>query len=253
MNKQSPQQRAIARKRSLWRELQKNNPSIPDPDKYDFGKDGKHFDKLSNAEWSHVWKSVRSALDPGSLAIESNVRKRVDDAAYSSGWFVGNAGELHFSSRDYRIFSDKHRSFLKKLVNFRKQLSAYLGQKNDGDRYDPWNQFRRANSLLGQLENAVGREIVSFDEQASQADSDPNAAKRELDVWRARLILIWQDRCGLPVRNTKALRAFLITSLAPYTVQNDKMAKDFIAKWISGKVPRPGFSWIDLNSDESDE
>jgi hypothetical protein len=242
----SPQQRAIARKRALWHELRETNKRIPDPDSYKFEKLGNHFDKLSDAEWSPVWQSVSRAVGTGSKLNEMRIRERVDDAAYSSGWFVGFGGEFQMYSSHWLARAEECRRILGKCAAFREQLLDFFG---DPPGYDPWDFFRPIISALAELEQVLEAEISTY-QDAKHVKSPPNAVKTELDAWRTRLILIWRDECGLPAKNNKALRNFLVTCLEPYTIQNDKMAKDFIAKWRAGKVPKLGLSLLELNSDE---
>jgi hypothetical protein len=242
----SPQQRAIAKKRALFRRLQSSG--LLDFDE----KNGEYFDRLSDAEWTVVWKRVRAASAESLSVDEAHIRELVDDAAMSSGWFAEFGGELHFFRRDYLRFAETYRVFLKKVQTFRQEMVQFFGTPPDDhkDPYDPWEWYRPVASVLDRLVKDLEREIAERESNASRAESPPNAAQLELDARRARLVTVWQNECGLPVANTKQLRGFLIAALQPYMPRaelTDTMAKHFIKRWLAGTVKQPGFSYFDFN------
>ncbi len=252
--KLTPQQRAIEKKRAQWREWRASGLGWAagfDPETYDWKRDGEHFDKLSDDEWAVVWKRVRAASCKKPSLNEASVRALVDDAAYSSGWFAEFGGELYFSRADYHRLAETKRRFLKKVQQFRNEISNFFGAPPDDHKepYDPWEMYRQMVPVLAHLAADLGRRITDDEENALLVKGLSNAAKPKLDIWRARLVMVWQSECGLPVKNTKHLRGFLIDALQPYMPQaglTDRMAKHFIKKWIAGEVKKPGMSLLKL-------
>jgi hypothetical protein len=245
----TPHQRAVLRKKALWHKLRETNRSVPDPEAFDFDAQGYHFDRLSDVEWLPIRKCLSQTL-AGHLPDEACIRELIDDAAISSGFFFGAGGELYIPPKIDRQIAKQRRSFLFKLMEFEEQTLIFFGEPSDD--WDPWDEFRPILSQLQVLKKRVEKDLEFYKSRAL-ASATSNAAKPQLDTWRARLILIWRDKCGLPVKNTKALRAFLSLCLEPYVAQSEKPAKDFIAKWRAGKVPSPGVSLRDFRSDKSDE
>jgi hypothetical protein len=252
--KPTPQQRAIEKKRARWRKARAAGhrwAAHRDPDTYDCEKEGQHFDRLSDDEWALVWKRVRAASPDKSLD-EARVRRLVDAAALSSGWFVGFGGEIHFYRANYRQFADISRRFLKKVQTFRHELTKFFGAPPDGD-WDPWEEYRRVVPLLDQLTAELECEVSEDEGNASSAENPANASEPKLDDWKARLVLIWQNECGLPIKNTKQLRGFLIDALQPYmrpTELTDTPAKYFIKRWLEGKVKNPGVQIFEFSEDK---
>ena len=248
--KLTPQQRAIEKKRALLREFR---ASDFDPDTYDWQKHGEYFDNLSDDEWAGVWKHVRFASHREPLPDEARVRELVDDAAISSGWFAEWGGELHFSRADYHGFAIENRRFLKKIQQFCHDMADFFGAPpcDHKEPYDPWARYRPVIPALDHLSAVLERKITEDEHNASSADDPPNAAKPELDAWRAGLMLVWQNECRLPIENSKSLRGFLIAALRPYVPgQTDRMAKHFITKWLAGKVTAPPMSLRQLFGDK---
>lgn len=249
----TPQQRAIEKKRALFRELRSSGLRLDfDPDTYDWEKHGEYFDRLSDAEWAVVWKRIRAASAEPLSVGEAHIRELVNDAAMSSGWFAEFGGELHFWRADYLRFAETYRVFLKKVQTFRQEMVQFFGTPPDDhkDPYDPWKRYRPVVSVLDRLAKDIESDIAERESKASKAENPPNAAQLELDVWRARLLMVWQNECGLPIANTKQLRGFLIAALQPYMPRaelTDTMAKHFIKRWLAGKVKQPGLSYFDLN------
>jgi hypothetical protein len=258
--KLTPQQRAIEKKRVLLRKLRASGIERPgwatvDPDTYDWEKHGEYFDELSDDEWAVVWKRVRSASRETPLVDETHIRELVDDAAYSSGWFAQFGGEITFSRADYHQFANRNSRFLQQVQEFRNELAQFFGAPpaDHEDHYDPWEQYRSLVPLLNHLADFLEREVVQDEKCASIAEKTSNAAQPELDLWRARLVLIWENECGLPVKNTKLLRGFLLDALQPYmprTELTDTMAKHFIKRWLAGEVQKPGLSQLQIWADK---
>jgi hypothetical protein len=251
--KLSPQQRAIQKKRDQWREWRASGKSFTndfDPDTFNWEEYGEHFDELSDEEWAAVWKHVVAPRAEKTLPDEANIRDLVNDAAYSSGWFVGHR-ELHISRADYRRFADEKRRFLKKAQQFRQEMIEFLGEppSDHKEPYDPWDFCRPVIPVLDDLAAVLDHRIAQDEEAAAfmQNKDPPNAAKPELDQWRARLVLAWQDGCGIPIENTNHLRGFLLNALRPYMPRaelTDRMAKHFIKRWRAGEVKNPGTSLL---------
>jgi hypothetical protein len=257
--KLTPHQRAIEKKRAIFRELQSSGVRLDfDPDTYDGGNTEKqYFDRLSNDEWAVVWKRISHASSEPALIDEARIRELVDDAAMSSGWFAEYGGEARYWSRAQlkQYANEKHR-FLKKLQTFRHEIVVFLGPPSEDypEFYDPWERYRPVVPVLDRLAAQLEHEIGEYKREVSTATDPPNAAKPELDLWRARLLLAWQNECHLRIENTKHLRGFLIAALEPYMPRaelTDRMAKHFIKRWLSGKVEMPvGFSYLDLRGDK---
>jgi hypothetical protein len=258
--KLTPQQRAIEKKRVRLRKLralgiERWGWATVDPDACDWEKKGEHFDNLSDDEWADVWKRVRSALRERPLVDETHIRELVDDAAHSSGWFADFGGEITFSRADCRRSANTTRRFLQKVQEFRNELAKFFGAPPDDheDPYDSWEEHRPLVPRLNHLADFLERNIVQDEKWASIAEKTSNAAQPELDVWRARLVLIWENDCGLPVKNTKLLRGFLLDALQPYmsrTKLTDTTAKHFIKRWLAGEVQKPGLSLLQIRGDK---
>lgn len=252
--KATPQRRAIEKKRAFWRD---KAYADFDPDNFDWEKYGQHFDNLSNEEWALVWRHVIGAVGDKPLPDEMRVRERVDDAAHSSGWFF-EFGELHISQTDYRRFADNKRRFLKRMQQFRSEMAEFFGDRplDPKEPCDPWDHWRPVLPALDDL-GAVLEYRITLDERAAafMAEYDPpNAAKPEMDKWRARLVMVWEEECSLPIRNTKYLRGFLLDALRPYmprTELTERMAKHFIRRWLAGEVRNPGISLLERLKDKS--
>jgi hypothetical protein len=244
----SPQERAIEKKRALFRSLRASSTYDFDPDTYDWAKQGEHFDDVSDEEWSLVWRHVLagSQIHPTN---ESRVRELVNDAAYSSGWFAEYGGELHISRADYRRFAEEDRRFLRKAQQFRNEMNAFFGEvpTDHKDPFDPWDVYRPVMPALDDLADYLQRRIDDDERRALIVEDAPNSVKRELDQWRARLLVVWGSECGLAIQNTKHLRGFLLDALRPYMPRaelTDRMAKHFINKWLAGGVKDPGPSLL---------
>jgi hypothetical protein len=246
--KLTPQQRAIEKKRAEWRALGVGSAHDFDPDTFNWEKYGEHFDRLSDDEWAAVWRHVCAASGKP-LPDETRLRELVDDAAYSSGWFAG-FGELHISRADYRRFAGEKRRFLKRVQEFRHQMAEFFGEPpcDHKEPYDPWGLYRPVIPLLDDLAAILEHRIAQNEETAASIKGDPpNAAKPKLDLWRARLVLAWQNECGLPVENNKQLRGFLLDALQPYMPRaelTDRIAKHFVKRWLAGEVKNPGTSLL---------
>jgi hypothetical protein len=238
--KPSPQQRAIERKRARLRERRAQGFSVRrDPETYDFAGEGQHFDRLSDKEWAPVWKTLQSA-SPNKSLDEVRLRRMIDSAAFWSGWFVGCGGEVIWYPADYRRFARKNRCFLEKLKTFRREVSDFIGPPPDD--YEPfWEDYQELIFVLDELGTELERDIAEDERKASTLKDHSNAAQPKLDAWRAKLLLIWAEECNLQIANTKQLRGFLIAALLPYmpTKATDRMAKQFITRWLAGKVPKP--------------
>jgi hypothetical protein len=256
--KLSPQQRAIKKKRALWRELNVGKVYEDfNPDTFNWEEYGEQFDNLSDEEWALVWRHVVAALTDKPLPDQTSVRELVDDAAYSSGWFA-EYGELHISRADYRQLADEKRRFLKNLQHFRSEMAEFFGERpcDHKEPYDPWDSWRPVLPVLDDLAVNLENSIVQDEEAAAfiMKYDPPNAAKPELDTWRARLVMAWKKECGLPVSNTRHLRGFLLDALRPYMPRaelTDRMAKHFLKRWLAGKVRNPGVSLLDRLKDKS--
>ena len=239
----TPQQRAIEKKRARWRAWRnQGRPTRFDPDTYDFETVGNHFDRLSDDEWAPVWKTIQQA-SPNKSLDEERLRQLVNKAAFWSGWFVECGGEISFYSMHYKLFADEERRFLEKIKAFRSELEQFLGEPSAGgsDPWDPWAEHRDLLPALDQLAAQVHHNMADNEHQASITKNPPNAAHPKLDAWRARLVLLWRDEFGLAIKNTKLLRTFLINALDPYMpgAATDRTTKEFIKKWLDGKVPEP--------------
>jgi hypothetical protein len=241
--KLSPQERAIGEKRAFWREKLSSgllSSSDFNPVTFDWKTYGEHFAPLSDEEWAVVWAHATAASkrEPS----EARVRELVNDAAISSGWFAEYRA-LRLSGADHRRRVEDRLRALKKVVTFRRYLNDFFGRPDwdDKDLYDPW---RLILLQLDDLANLLRHQIYICEDDAEFAKQrdPPRTAKPELDCWRARLLLVWENEVGLPVHNSKHVRGFLLEAMRPYMPRaelTDRMAKYFIGRWLAGKVERP--------------
>jgi hypothetical protein len=219
---------------------------------------GNHFDNLSDEEWLAVWHHVvAGSTDSRSPADETRVRYLVDDAAYSSGWFVGYIVLESLKRSQLKTWATEDLAFLKRVTDFRDAAAIFFGEP-DGDPtepYDPWPQRRilaHLDNLAASVKSHIGRQMVLL----KQTPPDPpNSVKPDLDRWRARLMLVWSETCGLSSKNSKHLRGFLRAALHPYmplAELSDKTSRYFIDCWNRGEVERPETSlMVRLHDDTS--
>ncbi len=233
--------------RAYWRECLASgtiSASDFDPDTYDWEKYGEYFDALSDDEWARVWAHVVAVSTR--VPSEVRVRELVNDAALYSGWFAGYSIS-HISQADLGRYANEKRRALRKVQNFRREMSEFFGPPSSDwkEPYDPWQHWRKILAELDDLAKVLEHRI-SLDERDIESAKDhdpPSAAKPALDCWRARLLLVWENECGLPTRNSKHVRGFLLEALRPYMPRaelTDRMAKYFIKRWLAGEVERPG-------------
>lgn len=243
--------RAIEKKCAEWREWRSLGYKWAadfDADSHDWERYGNLFDPLSDDEWARVWKHILNASGHEPSIDEVRVRNLVDDAALSSGWFA-EFGELHISQADFRRFATEKQSFASKVQEFRRVLAEFFGEPptDHTEPYDPWERDRPILAALDRLHAVLEARIAQDIEASSfmKGKDFPNAAQPELDRWRARLVLIWQQN-GLPITNTKELRGFLLDVLQPYMLGQltDRSARHFIARWLAGEIRDPGDSLV---------
>lgn len=178
---------------------------------------------------------------------EDRIRIRMDDAALGSGWFSECPAITQVNAAQYLVWAEEHAAFLKKVKEFRQTASDFFGDppENDWD-YDGYPE-RKILPVLEKLELTLARSHHGHVASANSASTPPasqNASKPELDLWRARLLQTWRDETGLPIKNTKHLRRFIVEGLSPYQTAPDEKtvdrgARDFILKAILGRVLEP--------------
>jgi hypothetical protein len=245
--KLSPQERAIAEKRAYWREQlssERLSNSEFDPDTFDWKKYGEHFAPLSDEEWAPVLAHITAASKR--VPSEARVRELVNDAAFFSGWFA-EYSEYCLTQADFRRNAAKLRRALSKVASFQRDLNEFFGTPDWDykDPFDPWGPWRNILPQLDDLAKVLEHQISVSERDADAAKEHdvPRAAKPELDRWRARLLLVWENECKLPVRNSKHLRGFLLEAMRPYMPRAElthRMAKYFIKRWLAGELERPG-------------
>lgn len=229
----SPQERALER----WRRRAKEGGY--DPSEID--QDENHYDKMSDEEWAGVWRHVVAAVGNKPMPEEGGIRELVDDAAYSSGWFV-NYQYYDPKPSDLRRYAEEKRAFLKKVALFRAAATEFFGDDVDEtERYQPWEREKKILPVLMDLEYILVKQILQDEERADRLGPEPpNTLKPERDLWMARLLVAWRDGCGLPVTNSKYLRGFLSDAVRPYrNDSDDRAAKYFIKRWVDGAIDEP--------------
>lgn len=237
MRKLSPQQRVIER----WRA--------------EFGEHGwdiegyaqqNHFDNLDDEEWAAVWRHVASKNE---TVDESRVRFLVDDAAYSSGWFVGFKVYSGLTQAELKEWMDEKHAFLSQTRQYIDSAIRFFGEPDNDptEPYDPWPE-RRILPHLTRLADRLNRDIDRDKRALNEMPPDlPNSAQPELDLWRARLMVVWSQTCGLSTKNSMALRGFLLDALRPYMPRaelTDRVGEYFIKRWNEGKIGAPETSLL---------
>ena len=210
-----------------------------------------HFRKLSDIEWTAIWKRVKAASGKPPLPNETQIRRRVNESALLSGYFFPFAELRNFDRRTYLEFVKNTREFLNLTEAYLLDATKFFQETTDCVFFHPedpkaslFASKREPPKILSDLQNLkafLQREIVDYESRSRDARlPPPSAAKPERDQWMARLILVWSKDCGLPSNNSKHLRAFMINALGPYRVPlTNRGAEQFINRWNRGKIPQP--------------
>jgi hypothetical protein len=223
------------------------------------------FRKLSDIEWTAIWKCVKAASGKRPLPNETQIRRRVNESAWLSGYFFAFAALPY--RQTYLEFAKIIRKFLRltdayllaatkffeepddTAILLRGQADAYLLRapkflEKPNERVPPPRAEQKILSELQNLKACLEQKIVDYERLSREAPPPPpSAAKPERDQWMARLILVWSKDCGLSSNNSKHLRAFLINALRPYQLLTDRKAEQFINRWNRGEIPHPPSDW----------
>ena len=223
------------------------------------------FRKLSDIEWTAIWKRVKDASGKEPLPDETQIRRLVNESALLSGYFFAFA-KLPYDRRKILESAKNTRTFLRltdayllaatkflggpsySVFRLPGHTDAYFEPKFSGEPNESVSPPRAEQKLLSELKNLkvdLQRIIADWERLSRNAPlPPPSAAMPERDQWMARLILVWSKDCGLSSNNSKHLRAFLIDALSPYGQPlTDRKAEQFINRWNRGKIPQPSSHW----------
>ncbi|MGL5447829.1 MAG: hypothetical protein ACRDBL_11020 [Rhabdaerophilum sp.] len=187
-------------------------------------KKERHFSPLSDAEWAIVKLSIerggRAEFD------ETSIRRAVDDAALSSGYFSA-----------FGIYIGPDRHTLTTLISDRKKIAVKVDdiiQLLDFTGEEEFlshdlKAFQR--KMLSQKDN-YNRKLSKISDPAANAKIPESIAR-----WGALLVRLWSAHLGLPVKQGVKLQRFIVGCASPYgRYVSNAQARWFLKRYIKGEV-----------------
>lgn len=183
-----------------------------------------HFSPLSDAEWAAVRASIQAA---GCEEFDaSSIRRAVDDAAVSSGYFAAFG---FYNGPNRRTLSDLISNH-KKIVQKAEDIISYI---------DDMEGQERLKYHLEALKRKFLIEINHYKRRLSQIPDPPPNAKTpmSIDRWGAYIVRVWKNFLGLPVTSGVRLQRFIVACASPYgRYVSEAQARRFLERYINGEV-----------------